>query len=145
MLKYKSLLTCPKCRQQFVNKNQWHSCGTYRVEDFLSDKSKEAISLYIKFVQALQSIGKFTISPAKTRIAFMTRMRFAAIIRVGRNFINGHIILKKRHESPKFYKIEQGVIHHFRVEKTEDIDYEFRELLEEAHVVGNQEKLTKNT
>jgi hypothetical protein len=110
----------------------------------LHGKSKEAISLYLKFVEALQSIGKFTISPAKTRIAFMTRMRFASINRIGSNFINGHLILKKRNESPKFYKIEQGVIHHFRIEKPEDLDDEFRELLKAAYAVGNQEHLTKN-
>ena len=91
-----------KIQKRFVNKNQWHSCGDHSVDDFLLGKNKYTISVYEKFVEALRSIGEFTVSPAMTRIAFITRMRFVAINRIGRNFINVHLILSKRHESSIF-------------------------------------------
>ncbi|UCG52451.1 MAG: hypothetical protein JSW58_02560 [Candidatus Latescibacterota bacterium] len=99
-------------------------------------KTDYAISLYNLFVENLKSIGDFTYSPAKTRVAFQRRMRFAAINRIGRDFVNGHLILKKQRKSTKFYHIEQGVIHHFKITRPEDIDDEFREFLREAHSVG---------
>lgn len=86
----------------------------------------------------MKSIGDFEVSPAKTRIAFQTRMRFAAVNYIGRDFIRGHIILTKPSDSSKFYRIELNIVHHFRLDEPEDIDQEFIGFMKEAYAVGWQ-------
>lgn len=143
--------TCPKCKQRFVNRNQWHSCGQSTVDKFLADKTEIAIRLFRDFIDTCK-FGDFEIHPAKTRVALVGKMRFCAINRLGKDFLDGHLVLPERHaHTVCFYKIDQfgdrAFVHHFRLYSKDDITEELLKYLKKAYDVGQRRHLrtTKNT
>ena len=88
--------------------------------------------------------GPVTVLPEKTRIAFQVRMSFAAFV-VRKNWVDGHVILARRLESPRFRRIEtfspRNHLHAFRFESVEEIDDEVVEWFAEAYRVGEQRHL----
>lgn len=61
------------------------------------------------------------------------------------NWLDGHVVLARRLESPRFRKIEtfspRNHLHAFRISSLEDVDDELRSWFVEAYAVGNQEHL----
>lgn len=77
----------------------------------------------------------------------MVLVRFSAVNKLGKDYIDGAFWLKKKFESKKFYKIEfipkDNFIHRFRIYNETDIDDEFKKYMKMAHEVG-QRKHIKN-
>jgi hypothetical protein len=135
---------CPLCRRLFANRNQSHFCGKYDLEAHFRDKPAETRQLYDKFVSQVRLCGPVTILPEKTRIAFQVRMSFAALQIQCRRII-GHLVLAKRHERPCFMRIDSisrgNHVHHFRIEKQQDLDAELCGFIKKAYEVGEQKHL----
>jgi hypothetical protein len=138
------LWRCPKCRRQFANRNQSHACGRYTLAHHFRGKPRSIRALYDAVVVAIRDIGPVRILPEKTRIAFQVRMSFAQVT-PRRNWLDGHVVLARRLESPRFRHIEtfspRNHLHAFRISHLSDIDEEFRAWLTEAYEVGRQEHL----
>ena len=146
-LRKRELWKCPTCRRPFANRNQSHSCGRYTVEQFLKDKSEDAIALYDRFVEAVAECGDIILAPAKTRVGFQVRMIFAAIYRLDDRGLRAHVVLARRLEHPRFTRIEtfspRNHAHHFELSGVDEIDDEVREWLREAYSVGRQDHLRR--
>jgi len=103
-------------------------------------------ALFDHFVRAVESIGSVQVLPEKTRIAFQTRMSFAQIT-PRRRWLDGHLVLARRLESPRFRRIDTMSprihVHFFRLTSPREIDAEFRAWLAEAYAVGNQAHLER--
>lgn len=133
---------CPYCHQKFVNNNQVHSCGDKVLDDFLQNKSAHTISLFWHFVEAFQQIGKVTIHPTKTMIAFAARTRIAYVIRLGKDFVDVVFPFKKPFEDNLcFRKIaqvpgQQQYNHHFRMMESSDVNAEVRNFMKMAYNMG---------
>ena len=88
--------------------------------------------------------GPVTVLPEKTRIAFQIRMSFAAFT-IRRNWVDGHVVLARRLESPRFRRIEtfspRNHLHAFRFEDVNEIDAEVAAWFAEAYRVGEQRHL----
>jgi len=140
----KPLWRCDKCGREFANRNQSHACGTTELADHFRDKPAEIRALYDRVVAVLDTIGPVRILPEKTRIAFQVRMSFAQIT-PRKRWLDGHVVLARRLESPRFRRIEtfspRNHMHVFRLTSPAEIDDEFRQWLVEAYSVGNQEHL----
>lgn len=138
------LWTCPQCSRQFANLNQSHACGCYTLAEHLEGKSPEVLALYSRLEELVQSLGPVIVLPEKTRIAFQVRMSFAAV-RVQQRWIDGHVVLARRLESPRFRRIEsispRNHVHHFRIISPDEIDGEFATWFTEAYQVGEQRHL----
>jgi hypothetical protein len=93
---------------------------------------------------ALRAIGPFRVLPQKTRIAFRVRMSFAQVT-PRRAWLDGHVVLARRLENPRFRRIEtfspRNHLHAFRLVTLGDVDAEFRGWLAEAYLVGEQRHL----
>src|SRR5436190_9559559 len=74
-----TLWQCPRCRRRFANRNQSHFCGRYELSRHFDGKTAEAKVLFNELRRIIQKRGPVTILPEKTRIAFQTRMSFAAV------------------------------------------------------------------
>ena len=138
------LWECPNCHRRFANANQSHACGVHDLEHHFANRPPEIRALYEKFVEAVSDIGPVIINPEKTRIAFQVRMSFAQI--TPRNkWLDGHLVLAQRRESPIFTRIEtfspRNHLHAFRVTKASDINDELRRFMREAYAVGEQTHL----
>lgn len=134
--------TCPLCRQEFVNTNQVHSCGDKVLADFLKGKSDYTVSLFWYFTGQYQQIGKVTIHPTKSMIAFAAKTRIAYVIRLGKNFIDVVFPFNMPYrENLCFHKIaqvpgSQQFNHHFRMCSEEDINEEVQHYMKLAYEAG---------
>lgn len=139
-----SLWRCPKCRRGFANRNQSHACGRYTLAHHFRGKRPEIRALFDHVVAAIRAIGPVRVLPEKTRIAFQVRMSFAQLT-PRRNWIDGHVVLARRLEHPRFRRVQtfspRNHLHAFRLTKLSDVDAEFRSWLAEAYLVGNQQHL----
>ena len=136
------LWRCMRCHRDFANRNQSHTCAPLgSIDDHFVGKPAEIRELFDAFLRAVESLGPVSVLPEKTRIAFQTRMSFAQIS-PRRRWLDGHLVLSHRLESPRFRRVEtvspRNHVHFFRLTRPEDIDAEFRAFLAEAYSVGQQ-------
>ena len=140
------LWTCPRCQRQFANKNQSHACAAYTLAEHLADKTPEAIAIYRRLEAMVQRIGPVVILPERTRIAFQVRMSFAAVM-LHRRWVDGHVVLARRLEAPRFRRIEtfspRNHLHAFRLASPDEVDDEVSAWFAEAYLVGEQRHLAR--
>ena len=140
------LWMCEHCGRVFAIRNQSHACGTYSLEHHFDGKSPAIRALFDAVVAAIEEIGPVRILPEKTRIAFQVRMSFAQVT-PRKNWLDGHVVLARRLENPRFRKIEtfspRNHLHAFRIMMLEEVDDEFKSWLAEAYQVGEQRHLRK--
>lgn len=142
------LWECPTCGRPFANRNQTHTCRALgRVDDHFRGKALEVRATFDAIVDAVRKFGPVSILPEKTRIALHSRMSFAAFMPRG-DWLNGHLVLARRIESPRFSKIEtfspRNVLHAFRLNSPAEVDDEFIAWLGEAYDVGRQRPLDRD-
>ena len=84
----------------------------------------------------VSALGPVTVLPEKTRIALHVRMSFAAFM-PRRRWLDGHLVLARRVDSPRFRRIEtyspRNVLHAFRLTGPDEVDEEFAGWLAEAY------------
>ena len=135
---------CPACRRLFANTNQSHTCGRYTLEAHFENKPPNIRQLYDLAAAAIEACGPVIVLPEKTRIAFQVRMSFAQLT-PKRGWIDGHVVLARRLESPRFTKIEtfspRNHLHAFRISDPRDVDAQFKAWVKEAYAVGEQRHL----
>jgi len=140
------LWTCERCGRVFAIRNQSHACGTHSLEHHFEGKAPAIRALFDAVVAVIQDIGPVRILPEKTRIAFQVRMSFAQVT-PRKNWLDGHVVLARRLENPRFRKIEtfspRNHLHAFRITTAEEIDDEFKAWLAEAYEVGEQKHLKR--
>jgi hypothetical protein len=61
-------------------------------------------AIFDKLLAAAKKNGPVTVLPEKTRIAFQVRMSFAAFV-IRRNWVDGHVVLARRLENPRFSRL----------------------------------------
>ena len=138
------LWRCPRCRRFFANRNQSHACGRYPLASHFAGKSKNVRAIFDKLLATAKRNGPVTVLPEKTRIAFQVRMSFAAFV-VRQNWVDGHVVLARRLENPRFRRIEtfspRNHLHAFRFMNANEIDDEVAGWFAEAYRVGQQRHL----
>jgi hypothetical protein len=138
------LWCCATCGREFANRNQSHACGRHTLSHHFRGKDPKIRRLFDAVVAELRAIGPVRVLPEKTRIAFQVRMSFAQVTPRQR-WLDGHVVLARRLESPRFRRIEtfspRSHLHAFRIQDVGEIDAEFRAWLAEAYRVGEQRHL----
>jgi hypothetical protein len=138
--------TCPACGRRFANRNQSHACGRHELEPHFEGKPPVIRAIFDRFAAALRQHGKVTVLPERTRIAFQVRMSFAQLT-PRRGWVDGHLVLARRVESPLFRRVEsfspRNHLHAFRLNDPSDITPELRALMAEAYAVGEQRHLAR--
>jgi hypothetical protein len=128
----------------FANPRQSHACGRYALTAHFKGKPPEIRRLFNAIRAAIRRIGPVRVLPEKTRIAFQVRMSFAQVT-PRRRWLDGHLVLARRIDSPRFRKVEtyspRNHVHVFRLYHVADIDDEFSAWLLEAYQVGQQRHL----
>jgi hypothetical protein len=142
----RELWTCPKCGRRFVSRNIWHACGDYSVERFLEGKGLRARELFDRFEALVAACGPYEVAPAKTRVAFMGRVRFASVTTVSDRGMTIAFGLPRALSDPRIRKVERigptWYVHTMRVTSPGELDHEILEWLRESyHQMGMQERL----
>lgn len=140
------LWTCPKCGRRFVGRNMWHACGDYSVEGFLKGKGDRARELFDGFERLIAACGPYEVAPAKTRVAFMARVRFAGVNAISDRGMTIAFGLPRPLRHPRIRKVEDygsGWLGHWvRISSPEELDDELLGWLRESYLqMGMQERL----
>jgi hypothetical protein len=140
----RDLWVCAPCGRGFANRNQPHACGRHDLEAHFAGKPPEIRALYDALLARVRACGPVAVLPEKTRIAFQVRMSFAVAM-PRRGWVDGHLVLARRVESPIFRRIDslspRNHVHAFRLRSPADLTDEFDALLREAYAVGEQKHL----
>src|SRR5262245_13857827 len=109
----KLLWTCPRCRRQFKNRNQAHSCGQYTLEQLLDGKPPGVVELYDRLSELVQRCGEVVVAPTKTRVLFKVRTVFASVA-VTKNRLDLVFVLGRRLKHRRIKKAQEeypGIVH----------------------------------
>jgi hypothetical protein len=131
----KPLWTCPRCRRQFKNRNQAHSCGQFTVEQLLDGKPSEVVELYDRFTELVVRGREVVVAPTKTRVLFKVRTVFATVA-VTRNWLDVVFVLGRRLKSRRIKKAQEeypGIVHCLCIERIADLDDDLATWLQEAY------------
>jgi uncharacterized protein DUF5655 len=138
------LWRCPRCGHELAGRNMSHSCGVHDLEEHFRGKPPEVRRLFDALVDAVRAFGPFKVEAQKTRIVFQVRVRFVAAL-PRRTGLGGHFWLTRAAPGPPVTRVEKipprSYIHHFRIERVDEIDASMRERLREAYGVGEQRHL----
>jgi hypothetical protein len=117
-----------------------HACGAYSVEGFLHGKGPVALALWDRLVERTRRCGGFEFAPAKTRVAFMVRVRFLAVTALSERGMTFHLWLREPLDSPRFFRVDhlgpRAYIHWTRVRAPEEIDDELEGAICASYRVG---------
>ena len=143
-----ALWTCPRCGRRFANRNQSHFCSAVKLADHFAGRDPSVVATFRKLVRVARRSGRLTVVPEKTRIALQVRMSFAAFT-LRRHWLDGHVVLARRRESPRFRHIDtispRNHVHVFRLISPDEVDAEVASWLAEAYEVGAQHHLSRRT
>src|SRR5262249_54777620 len=121
---------CPRCGVKLVSRNLSHSCGGFSVKEVLAGKGGHARALFGAVGELIAACGPYDVAPAKTRVAFLSKVRFASVNRAGASGIDVHLVLPRKIDSARFWKVEKLgklYVHHLKLAKAEELDDELRE------------------
>ena len=112
------------------------------VDGFLAGHTDHARALFSRFTEAALNCGEVSFAPALTRVGLQARMIFASVNRLSDRALDAHVVLSRRLEHPRFYKIEslspRNHVHHFRIQHVAEVDADVQAWLQEAYAVGEQ-------
>ena len=131
----KPLWTCPRCRRQFANRNQAHSCGQFTVAQLLDGKPLETVELYEQLSDVIGRCGEVVVAPTKTRVLFKVRTVFASVA-LSKHWLDVVFVLGRRLKQRRIKKAQEeypGIVHSLRIEKPEDVDADLAGWLQEAY------------
>ena len=142
-----ALWTCPRCGRAFARRNQTHTCRPLvSLDEHFDGRSPEVRAIFDRVVELAERCGPVAVLPERSRIALQARMSFAAL-QPRRATLDGHVVLARRLESPRFRRIEtfgpRNHVHAFRFASVEEVDDEVAAWLAEAYEVGMQRHLER--
>lgn len=138
------LWTCPRCGNQFVNPNQYHSCQRHDLAEPFAGKAPVIRELFDRLRAMAEACGPVRLVAYRDRVAFMVRVRFAGAVPRSR-WLDVEFWLPRRIEHPRFRRVEtlypNAHIHSLRISEVGQLDAQVAAWLGEAYSVGCQEHL----
>jgi Domain of unknown function (DUF5655) len=140
------LWTCPKCGVKLLTKNLSHSCGLATLKDWQARMGPRARQLYDRFEQMIAACGGYHVAPAKTRIAFLGRVRFASITRLSEESMTCSVALPAPLTSRRFIKLDEVVpgwwVHWLEVSDPTELDVQVQTWVRQSYrLMGMQGRL----
>jgi hypothetical protein len=134
--------TCPKCGNQFVTRNMFHSCGRHDLGPVFQGKPPAVRQLFERFRALVEACGPVTPVVYRDKVGYMVRVRFAAAT-PRKQWLEVGFWLRRRLESPRIDRIEtlspNVHIHRMRVTTLAELDAELDEWLRESYEIGCQQ------
>jgi hypothetical protein len=116
------------------------------MEDWFARMGPNARQLYDRFAVLIANCGEYHVAPAKTRIAFLARVRFAGITQINEKVMTCSFALPYRLKSRRFLKVEEVApgwwVHRLRVSDVAELDDQVQRWLKKSyHLMGLSERL----
>lgn len=105
----------------------------------------KARALYDRFEALIAACGEYRVAPAKTRIAFMGRVRFAGITSLSEKGMTCAFVLSGPVRSSRFASVREEVpgwwIHRIRITEPKQLDAQLAKWLQTSYrLYGMQER-----
>lgn len=140
----RALWTCPRCGNEFVNRNQYHSCKRHDLSEPFAGKPARIRELFDRFRAMVEACGPVKVLPYRDKVGFMVRVRFTGAV-PRTQWLEIGFWLPRRVENPRFHKGEtiylNAHIHLLRITELAELDHEVAAWLKEAYAVGCQQPL----
>ena len=124
-----------------------HSCGRATLAEWQARMGPKARALYDRFEAMIAACGEYYVSPAKTRIAFMGRVRFANIYRINEREMVITFALSRPLSVRRFTKIEEIVpgwfAHRMRITDPVQLDEQVQRWIKRSYRTLGTEGLRK--
>ena len=138
--------TCPRCGVKLITANLWHSCGAATLAQWQQRMGPGARALYDRFESMIAACGEFSVAPAKTRVAFLGRVRFAGITSISERGITCSFALPAPLASPRFVKVAEVApgwwVHRLRITDVRQLDQEVQDWLRQSYrLMGQRDRL----
>jgi hypothetical protein len=126
----------------------WHSCGYQTLDDWFARMGPRARQLYDRLEDLIAACGPYHVSPAKTRITFLGRVRFAGITSLSEQGMTFGFAMPFPLRSRRFIKVEEAVpgwwTHRLRIRDPTQLDEQVQSWLRESYrLMGVQGRLTQ--
>src|SRR5262245_12931236 len=109
-----ALWTCPRCRREFRQKNQRHSCGVGSREELLAKKPAELVKLYAALEKALEPLEGVEIVYRGRYVLLRTSRIFSDVVFM-RDALRVVVNLDRTVKQPFFFKVsamQRGQVAH---------------------------------
>ena len=135
--------TCPECKRSFRNKNQWHSCKVYSLDEFLKKKPQNLLNLFVKIDNQIRDFGEVKVEVLQTQIQYRSGAAFLSIM-FKKNFLILEFALDSHYEKFPVYETVQistrRTYHKASIYDEEDITDDFLSTLRKACEIIKSEK-----
>jgi len=135
--------TCPKCKKEFRNKNQVHSCAKVDLRDHLKNKSPQVIATVDKLMRELGKFGEITINPVKTSVQVKAGATFLSI-KPKKEYTEIEFQLSEEVDKFPVYKnirISKNRVLHFAVLKSpQEVNIQLVSWLKKSYELVNKQK-----
>lgn len=126
--------TCPKCKREFKNQNQDHTCGFFTIDEVFG-KYPELKDMFNHVKQLVTGFGDIKVTPVKNAVMFSVQTNFL-VVKPHRNYLIIEFTSTKCHnEFPveKCIKITKTRYFHLvKIDSIENIDVQLQKWLKEA-------------
>lgn len=133
------LWTCARCGEQFLVANSYHSCGRFRLDDLFVRAEPHVRTLFDRLARLIREAGDSRLIPQKTRLVFMTRMRFVNV-QVRRTHLVVGFVMRERPAGARFFRIEtfspRSHVAYVRIQSPADLDADVRRWIRNAYEAG---------
>jgi Domain of unknown function (DUF5655) len=136
----------PRCGTSLISRGLSHACGPYSVKAFLQGASPHPRALFSRFVELIAACGPYQVAPAKTRVAFLSSVRFASVNRVRPTHMDVHLVLPRPLSSPRFRRVERVgrlYVHHLRLSQAKELNAEVQRWLRQSYREYGQRRWLK--
>jgi hypothetical protein len=142
------LWTCPRCGAKLIGRNMWHSCGRASLDDWERRLGPRGRGLYDRFVQLIAACGEYHVAPAKTRIAFLADVRFAAITSITEERLICSFSLPTPVRSRRIERVDEVVpgwwVHRLRISEVSQLDAQIARWLARSYrLMGLRQRLRR--
>jgi len=138
------LWTCPRCGNQFVNRNQWHSCAVHGLDEPFAGKPARIREMFERFRAMVEACGPIKVVPYRGKVGFMVQVRFAGAVPRA-DSLDVVFWLPRRIDDPRFLRVETVTpavhIYTVRITEPQQLDSELEAWIREAYAVGCREHL----
>jgi hypothetical protein len=139
----KFMWTCPKCKREFKNRNQGHSCGDFTINQVFEKYSPEIFELFSIIYKLVKSFGDMQISPVKSGVMFTANTTFLAL-KPHSKYLSVEFASGNAYDEFPIEKCVQisktEFAHILRIENKFEIDSQISDWLSEAYQFNKQYK-----
>lgn len=131
--------TCPDCKEQFVTRNQWHSCQRQNVDLHFDGRPDWQVLVFDEMCRLFDTLGTYRIRSVPSALIFKKKSGYASLklqkSSVHVDWITDHLIDDER-VLKTLQMSRNRIVHTVSLGSYDELDGSLRDYLKEAYTVA---------